>query len=1236
MPQARKTAAIADAIQVGATWPTYTWRKGKADGTDDNHYWLSIGSASEPLDVENDALIEIDPETKLVRFHGKTQLLESISFEDNSLEGGCLVDGSITGSKLEPGIEIDGSIARLTNPQSIDGITFDGSEPVIHFAQCTTQGSTTRKAVTVTNWSQTVGGFVLVQFTNTNTATNPTLNINGTGELPIYYQSTNVQSDKLVSGRVYMFVYTGNSFDVVGDIAPDVQDESVRMVPAETSAASLKFIVTPNTQQAVGSVNFVNDNALSYNCSTKTLNVSTINSSTTGDWSQINQQTAVINNTGTTGVRGLASCITTDGVYTISGTNNGLVASFTSNDDVTDQATTPTHLVNLLDRSGNATFPGRIVAPNFIGTASVADRANHDGDGNTITSTYLTVVNFDNTIANYVPSSGGTFAGIVRVPAISTETNTQVSTVGYTDKLVSDSINDLRQEIIGTAGDFDTIAEISTQVTNNTNAINELNDRADGLVSFVESQTLTSTEKNTATTNIGAVSTSGGTVDGSLTVNQQLIVNGGFTNSNPDIVAGTNPSATERVSYNLTGRDSTNVIGELTTTVSTNGTTTTSIVATSNSNSARYGALSVAVSSNGTVTTSAPNPPTNDDSTKIATTSWVNDAVATAVAEGAAPIASRTYTSQTASAGNHAGGLKYFGQIVPADYNQPWSATFTIIVTTPYTGLNQSAQCHLYGVGSQFSYHYDVICNSTQIAFDGLSFVPCNSSNVSTGHRFGISIGTATNPTNTGYARTINVQLNEVSNCTGSLLNSIATSVSSSTHGSEAYTSTRSSGTYVMSNINYGDRLAIWNRLPVASGTVRSGSLVGETNGGAIVSLTNSSGAFTSTAIRPDTLMVYTGNNLSGNTTGQPGTLWKSIAFTGSAGYGSNTNYSANTAIYLRGTLNHDTWLFTGNAVVTSLPTSNDGYQYVLIGYSGTSGTNQVFLIDNHPIYQYVPSVGRAVPISPKPIVSTPSSSSNDTTIATTAFVKTVANSISQQALVNPVIDTDYDDGTDVIINAPAGQLDRGNATKNFAQTIVFRDGTTLDDDYVSSALSYVQQITTTNTSQLNLLSIKPDIANDATSVGLNIGYSKSGSTWSPFIRLTTSPATNSDDNSVATTGWVNDKINASATTYGRCTTAAGTAAKTVSISGFTRSTGRRVLVTFTNGCTVANPTLNVQSTGAAAIRYLNANLRANDIVAGGTIEFVFDGTYWQVIGALPNRYATEANPTVSGTLTIN
>lgn len=89
---------------------------------------------------------------------------------------------------------------------------------------------------------------------------------------------------------------------------------------------------------------------------------------------------------------------------------------------------------------------------------------------------------------------------------------------------------------------------------------------------------------------------------------------------------------------------------------------------------------------------------------------------------------------------------------------------------------------------------------------------------------------------------------------------------------------------------------------------------------------------------------------------------------------------------------------------------------------------------------------------------------------------------------------------------------------------------------------------------------------------------------------------------------------------YGECSTAADTADKVATIQDsqtFTLIKGTTVHIKMANTNSIANPTLNVNSTGAIAIkRYgttapsTNANSSWN---AGSVISFTYDGTYWQM-----------------------
>ena len=79
---------------------------------------------------------------------------------------------------------------------------------------------------------------------------------------------------------------------------------------------------------------------------------------------------------------------------------------------------------------------------------------------------------------------------------------------------------------------------------------------------------------------------------------------------------------------------------------------------------------------------------------------------------------------------------------------------------------------------------------------------------------------------------------------------------------------------------------------------------------------------------------------------------------------------------------------------------------------------------------------------------------------------------------------------------------------------------------------------------------------------------------------------------------------------FATCETAAGTAAKVATIAGFTRSAGAIACVRFSTSNTATTPTLNVNGTGAAQIRYNGATIIGTRLTAGDHV-FQFDGTYW-------------------------
>ena len=88
--------------------------------------------------------------------------------------------------------------------------------------------------------------------------------------------------------------------------------------------------------------------------------------------------------------------------------------------------------------------------------------------------------------------------------------------------------------------------------------------------------------------------------------------------------------------------------------------------------------------------------------------------------------------------------------------------------------------------------------------------------------------------------------------------------------------------------------------------------------------------------------------------------------------------------------------------------------------------------------------------------------------------------------------------------------------------------------------------------------------------------------------------------------------IKGATTYYATCSTAAATATKEITLSNFTLETGTRIIVTFTYENTAAAPSLSINEATAVSF-YLN---RGNAALwdAGETCEFIYDGTYWNLI----------------------
>ena len=114
-----------------------------------------------------------------------------------------------------------GSATKLATARTIDGVSFNGTANITHYGTCSTAASTAAKVVSCTGFTLATGAKITVKFTVTNTASNPTLNVNNTGAKAIQYRGSAISSGYLAANRVYTFIYDGTNYQLIGDINTD-------------------------------------------------------------------------------------------------------------------------------------------------------------------------------------------------------------------------------------------------------------------------------------------------------------------------------------------------------------------------------------------------------------------------------------------------------------------------------------------------------------------------------------------------------------------------------------------------------------------------------------------------------------------------------------------------------------------------------------------------------------------------------------------------------------------------------------------------------------------------------------------------------------------------------------------------------------------------------------------------------------------------------------------------------
>lgn len=142
-----------------------------------------------------------------------------------------------------------GTATKWKTARNINGMSVQGDADRVSYGVCSTAATTAAKTVDCAGFTLITGAEITVKFTNTNSAAQPTLNVNNQGAKAIYYRGDIIPPTYLAKGRVYTFRYDGKNYELVGDINTDTNTDT-KNTAGSTDTSSKIFLIGAKSQSA--------------------------------------------------------------------------------------------------------------------------------------------------------------------------------------------------------------------------------------------------------------------------------------------------------------------------------------------------------------------------------------------------------------------------------------------------------------------------------------------------------------------------------------------------------------------------------------------------------------------------------------------------------------------------------------------------------------------------------------------------------------------------------------------------------------------------------------------------------------------------------------------------------------------------------------------------------------------------------------------------------------------------
>jgi hypothetical protein len=177
----------------------------------------------------------VNPSVVIIKFTGQATALTTLNVNSTGAK-----NVMYKGKQATPGLIRDGQNGVFFYDGTNWNLLNASSDEIIGYGICATAIGTAAKVVQIPNFQLTIGSFIAVKFTNGNSSTTATLNVNTTGAYGIRRDGNAITAATIPAGLIACLVFNGTYWEIINPIG-DLQ-------PAITGAASsTDLLVKPLT-----------------------------------------------------------------------------------------------------------------------------------------------------------------------------------------------------------------------------------------------------------------------------------------------------------------------------------------------------------------------------------------------------------------------------------------------------------------------------------------------------------------------------------------------------------------------------------------------------------------------------------------------------------------------------------------------------------------------------------------------------------------------------------------------------------------------------------------------------------------------------------------------------------------------------------------------------------------------------------------------------------------------------